>query len=290
MDIAYLRHFYEVARHKSFSAAGKYLQISQSALSKTVALLEEREGVTLLHRSSRGVKLTEVGEDIFGMCKELFEHANQIERRLKGAKENIEGPIRFGCSDHLAKYILASKVTNFFKKHPLTIPSLFIGAPHDIITRIQTEELEFGLFFTRLQAPQIEYRRISPFEYILVTSDGDDLKDKKMKVKEGIVGSISKDYERHPSYRISEYTHEAFKINIEANSQDLQKILCLNGGGAALLAKFMVKDELKNKQLFQIKLDRPIYYDLLLAKRKNHRLSRSAEAFIKDVVDKLKDA
>ncbi|RZA04544.1 MAG: LysR family transcriptional regulator, partial [Proteobacteria bacterium] len=54
MELNHLRYFYEVAKAGSFTNAARSLRISQSALSKTVALLEAREGVKLLQRSKSG--------------------------------------------------------------------------------------------------------------------------------------------------------------------------------------------------------------------------------------------
>ena len=51
-----------VARHRSFRAAARELDMSTSALSNAVIALEERLGIRLFNRTTRSVSLTEAGE------------------------------------------------------------------------------------------------------------------------------------------------------------------------------------------------------------------------------------
>lgn len=58
MDWDKLRIFYTVAQSQSFTRAGEALNLSQSAVSRQVAALEEHLQVTLFHRHARGLLLT----------------------------------------------------------------------------------------------------------------------------------------------------------------------------------------------------------------------------------------
>lgn len=285
MELYHLQCFYEVARAGSFTAAAKALHISQSALSKAVALLEDREGVTLFERSKKGVALTPLGGIVFDHCLVLFREVQNIDDQLRGATNKVEGHLRFGASDHLSRYILAKKIHQFRNQYPLVVPSLFVGAPNEIVDLILKNSLEFGLFFTKVKMANIEYKRIAPFEMVLVANAKLYAKMTAEDLGEvGIIGSISQEFQRHPSHRIFDMTGTKMKINIEVNNQDLQKRLCLEGNGASLLAKFMVVDELNKKKLRQIELPKPIMTDLFLAKRKGHVFTKAAENFIEQLL------
>lgn len=288
MDLNHLRYFYEVAKAGSFTHAASSLRTSQSALSKAVGLLESREGIKLFERSKKGVKLTALGQEVFDQCQLIFNGVQEIRDRVQGATVKCEGYLRFGLSDHLAKYLLVEELRNFHQLYPQVIPSLFIGGPTEITSQILKNDLEFGLFFTRINVPGIEYKRLGLSELVLVTSGKGDRKIESHQIHEhGIVGSISREYQKHPSSKIFDLTHTQPKINIETNSQDLQKQICMSGVGCALLARFMVAEELHNKQLLEIKLPKRIHTDLFLAKRKNHVFTRPAQRFIEEVVLKL---
>ncbi len=64
--------FDAVARHQSFSRAGRELQITQGAVSHRIRTLEDEIGLTLLTRSSRRVRLTEPGRALFRATEEAF--------------------------------------------------------------------------------------------------------------------------------------------------------------------------------------------------------------------------
>ena len=62
MDWDKLRVFHAVAEAGSFTHAGEFLNLSQSAVSRQILRLEESLHVALFHRHARGLKLTEQGE------------------------------------------------------------------------------------------------------------------------------------------------------------------------------------------------------------------------------------
>src|SRR6185312_8942101 len=98
MELNHLRYFYEVAKSGSFTEAARRLHISQSALSKAVAQLEDAEGVKLLTRSKKGVVLTLIGSEIFTKSSAIFAAVTDIEDTCRGRKSVCEGPLRFGAS------------------------------------------------------------------------------------------------------------------------------------------------------------------------------------------------
>jgi DNA-binding transcriptional LysR family regulator len=82
LDAAKLETLRAVLEHGSFSAAGKALGLTQPAVSRQVALLEQRLGTQLVRRSRRGVQPTEAG-------RILAEHAQAVAERLARAESDI---------------------------------------------------------------------------------------------------------------------------------------------------------------------------------------------------------
>jgi DNA-binding transcriptional LysR family regulator len=62
-DLNDLYFFAKVVEHGGFAAASRALGVPKSRLSRRVALLEERLGVRLIHRSTRRFTVTEVGAE-----------------------------------------------------------------------------------------------------------------------------------------------------------------------------------------------------------------------------------
>lgn len=72
MEIRQLRYFIAVADTLSFSRAASSVYLSQSALSRQIADLEQEVGVPLFHRTTRQVELTEAGKALQQSAKELI--------------------------------------------------------------------------------------------------------------------------------------------------------------------------------------------------------------------------
>lgn len=292
MELNHLRYFFEVAKSGSFSEAARRLHISQSALSKAVANLEDREGVRLLERSKKGVALTKVGAEVFAKSQGVFQTLSEIENVCRGTKETCSGLLRMGASDHISNYLLVDQLSKMRAAHPLVIPSLMSGTPNEIVSAIASLEIEFGLFFTRIAAPGLDYEVVRSIEMTLAchprfaksirqAAKPSQLRDTLNEI--GFIGSIGAHYQHHPSETLIKLAGEQPTVNFEASSQETQKRLCLEGGGIAFLARFMLEDELKSKALVEIPLPKPIRLDLLIASRRNQALSLSARTFLKEL-------
>ena len=290
MELNHLRYFYEVAKSGSFSEAARRLHISQSALSKAVALLEDREGVKLFERSKKGVTLTTVGTEVYAKSENVFQTLTEIENTCRGTKETCSGLLRIGASDHVGNYLLVPHLQSMRTDHPLVIPSVQAGTPNEILAAILANEIELGLFFTRVPSPGIDYDVVASIDMALVchpqfqksirqANRPAELRETLNEI--GFIGSIGAHYQQHPSEALIKLTGEEPTYSFEASSQETQKRLATSGGGIAFLARFMVEAELKSKELIEIPLPKAIRLDLLVATRKNQMLSLSARTFLK---------
>ncbi|MGW4730145.1 LysR family transcriptional regulator [Streptomyces shenzhenensis] len=93
VELRHLRAFTSVARHRSFSRAAEELLITQPALSRTIAQLEDRLSVRLFDRSSRHVELTDTGA-------EFLVHAERVLATLGQALAAVghRATVRLGFS------------------------------------------------------------------------------------------------------------------------------------------------------------------------------------------------
>ena len=69
IDIRKIRHVLEVAHYESITTAAEFLCISQSALTRSIADVEQQLGVQLFLRVRRGVRLTEAGQVFVGEAR-----------------------------------------------------------------------------------------------------------------------------------------------------------------------------------------------------------------------------
>ncbi|MGE3680732.1 MAG: LysR family transcriptional regulator [Bdellovibrionales bacterium] len=285
MELNHLRYFYEVAKFGSFTEAARRLHVSQSAISKAVKLLEDAEGVQLLKRSKKGVTLTAVGQNVYIKAECIFRTLVEIENTCRGTKEVCEGYLRFGASDHLLNYYLVNHLRDFQKRYPKVVGSVFAGTPNDIIDLMLRNELEFGLFFTRVNIPQIRYEELFSAKMAVVCHPELLAKSQRRHLKTalkeaGFIGSIKSQYQHHPSTALTKLIDQDLATAFESNSQEAQKRFCLLGGGIAFLARFMVEKELQEGSLIELSTRKPLNVHLLLALRRGRDLSLVAKTYL----------
>jgi DNA-binding transcriptional LysR family regulator len=289
MELNYLRVFYEVAKAGRFSEAAKRLNISQSALSRSVALLEEGEGVQLFERSKQGVTLTPIGSEVFRRCEQLFKTFHEIEGLCQGKRETCEGPLRFATADHVTNDLLVHPIQLFRKKYPAVVPCIFTGGPDDVIHNLLTTDCEFGLMFSKVPVPQIEYEPLRMEKMALVchpdlwrrhkgSSNHSTLK--KVIEEAGYLASLGASSQTRPSRVMTELFGELPRIGLETNGQEAQKRFCLAGGGVAYLARFMVANEIEKGKLFEIPIGSEHEFYLWVATRKGRELTLTARTFL----------
>lgn len=97
-----LRVFVSVATHGSFAEAARRLRLSPSVVTRSVADLEQRLGLMLLHRTTRSVRLTDRGEIYLESSRRILADVETSDAQVRGANAaprgllNITAPILFG--------------------------------------------------------------------------------------------------------------------------------------------------------------------------------------------------
>src|ERR1700735_4259785 len=102
----------------SFTSAARRLNVGQPAISKSVAQLEDRLGVTLLVRSTRGLTPTEAGLNFYERARRSIEEADEAELAARGAGAGLTGKLRICAAVTLAQLHLIPRLPEFMARHP----------------------------------------------------------------------------------------------------------------------------------------------------------------------------
>jgi DNA-binding transcriptional LysR family regulator len=116
--LAAMEAFVRVIDAGSFSGAARQLHIGQSAISKTVAQLEDRLGVRLLMRSTHGLTLTEAGRSFYERAKRAIEEAEEAELVARGAASALSGRLRVLAAVTFGRLHLIPHLPPFLAEHP----------------------------------------------------------------------------------------------------------------------------------------------------------------------------
>lgn len=110
--------FVEAGTLLSFTAAADKLGITKSAVGKSVARLEERLGVKLLHRSTRKLTLTPDGEAYLASCRHALDEIGSAENALAAKSQQLAGRLRIDAPAAWGRRILLPLLAKITKLHP----------------------------------------------------------------------------------------------------------------------------------------------------------------------------
>ncbi|HLV16603.1 MAG TPA: LysR substrate-binding domain-containing protein [Pseudomonas sp.] len=117
-DLSDLEFFALTVRHGGFSAASRATGIEKSRLSRRVTALEKRLGVSLLHRTTRTVVLTEAGEHFYRHCESTLESLRATYECLAQLQTEPAGTVRLSAPPLLAECFLAPIIPTYLRAHP----------------------------------------------------------------------------------------------------------------------------------------------------------------------------
>jgi DNA-binding transcriptional LysR family regulator len=122
-----LRAFVAVADSAGFAAAARKLGMSAPAVTRAVAAIETRLGAQLLHRSTRSVRLTEVGARFLDDCRRILAELDEAEASAGGAHAAPQGQLAITASSMFGRLHVAPILLDFLALHPgVTVRSLFV--------------------------------------------------------------------------------------------------------------------------------------------------------------------
>lgn len=117
MELRRIRSFVEVADCQSFTRAGGRLAIAQSALSRQIRDLETELGAVLLHRTGRGVQLTDAGRTFLERGRKLLSDAELLVAETK-LMENGGGTVHLGVPPSVSQILLAPLINRLRQERP----------------------------------------------------------------------------------------------------------------------------------------------------------------------------
>ncbi|HCK17347.1 MAG TPA: LysR family transcriptional regulator [Thalassospira sp.] len=116
LDIGWLRIFEAVGRLGSLTRAANELGLSQPAVTYQIKRVEDQLGVSLLHRSQGGSRLTDAGEVLFEAVKSSVENIDKAVRDTRRSSQ--DHAVRIFTDFGFAAFWLMPRVTDFRRLHP----------------------------------------------------------------------------------------------------------------------------------------------------------------------------
>jgi DNA-binding transcriptional LysR family regulator len=126
--------FVRTVEQGSLSAAARALGRTPSAISKSLARLEEHLGVRLLERSTRHMRPTDAGMALYEQCRPLFDGLAEAEETVRSLQTTVAGQIRLTATPSFGRTRLAPALAAFAALHPhVTFELLVTGQRVDLV-------------------------------------------------------------------------------------------------------------------------------------------------------------
>jgi DNA-binding transcriptional LysR family regulator len=118
MELAALKAFQAVAESGSFSKAGEILFLTQPAVSKRIASLEDGLGLKLFDRIGKHISLTEAGRTLLPEAQKILSQVDESKRLLANLSNRVGGSLHIATSHHIGLHRLPAILQNFTHHHP----------------------------------------------------------------------------------------------------------------------------------------------------------------------------
>lgn len=125
-DLNSLIIFAKVVEAKSFSEAARLLKMPTSTVSRRVADLEQQLGVRLIERSTRRLRLTDVGSEVFEQAQHSTEISEAVDNIASNHLSTISGELRLAAPPSISDTFLAPLVGAFQVSYPKVRIQIFI--------------------------------------------------------------------------------------------------------------------------------------------------------------------
>jgi DNA-binding transcriptional LysR family regulator len=110
----------------SFSAAARELDVTPSAISKQIARLEQKLSVVLFSRTSRGLALTEAGQEYYEHCARGIAEFRKAEEQIDALRAQPSGMLRVALPQGFGNTHIAPHIPEFLRQYPdLSIDLIF---------------------------------------------------------------------------------------------------------------------------------------------------------------------
>ncbi|GGP26662.1 LysR family transcriptional regulator [Silvimonas amylolytica] len=153
ISLEQLRVFAEVVRAGSFLGAAKAIGRTQSAVSYTVATLEQQLGIQLFDRSQYRPKLTPTGEALLGDAHAILERVDRMQARASAIEHGLEAELALAVDVYFPLSRLLDCLNDFRATFPSVTFRLYVEALGAVAERVLAGSAQLGILATLPELP-----------------------------------------------------------------------------------------------------------------------------------------
>ncbi len=250
-----LIYFIKAAEFKHFALAAKSLNISPTALSKQIKVLEQQLAMQLFVRTTRQVFLTEFGELLYKRCKKIHQEMLQLNQFIENKKGKPQGQLKVLVSTILAQSFVLKNLNNFRAKYP-DVELELIFTEDDAALNDKNADVMVGFPEIAPFTNDLKYRKMYKVSNILCASPK-YIKNYGMPLKETdlLNTPLISHTLREPYHALPLANGNCIEISkpvLLMNNFNCLNRACIDGHGAFLTGDILVEKYLNSGELIKI--------------------------------------
>lgn len=253
IDLNELYLFAQVVDIGNFSAASRKLNIPKTTISRRMANLEKRLGVTLIQRNTHQFFITPIGQQYYQHCKAMIEQAHQAEFIVASHNSNPIGNVRLSCPKDILDHFINPMLVEFLQKYPKVNLQVEVNEHHfdvmqggfDFVIRARPKRAFnsdlVARHFCELKQMLVASPTLipKPIEEMKKLTDYDCLSDRES-------GEWFFNYSENQCYVLP------YQAKIATKNLDLLRQSLCAGQGIGVMPYFSIKEKLENGELISI--------------------------------------
>ncbi len=285
MDIAALQAFLAVTDTGSFSRAAERIYLTQPAISKRIAALEDALGAKLFDRIGRGVQLTPAGQALAARGRTLLEDVEDVRRVIANLAGTIGGELRLAMSHHVGLHRLPPALKRFHETYPDVRLDLRFMDSERGCQAVAQGEMELAIVTLppeKLASLHLEQTWDDPLDIVVgrdhALARETSVTSRRLLDFPAILPGPGT-YTREIILKALGKLRHRVQVGMATNYLEVLKMLAAIGLGWSALPRTMIDDSLKVIQIEKIRIGRR----LGLVTHSARTLSNAAQAMIRNV-------
>jgi DNA-binding transcriptional LysR family regulator len=169
MDLRQLEILQAIAETGSFTGCGRKLRVSQSAISRQVALLEDELGEPLFRRVGRRVQMTPAAESLVQLGQRVFQDVRETVAAITDETRALTGTLRLCGGMTVCLYVFPPLLKHMQKVHPDLDVRVIVATASRSVEEIRSGRMDIGLLTLPVEESDLETVPVLREELLLVT-------------------------------------------------------------------------------------------------------------------------
>ena len=200
LEFKHLKYIVAIAENGTFTAAATKLPLAQSALSRSIADLEDALGIQIFDRTRDGVALTDAGESLLAFARELLQTRVNVVKAVQAIQQTSLHPFKLGFTPFVEHHVLGAVCSAYRELFPKAVIEPESGDTDKLIHCLKTGEIDAALVTLPLAPDGYHIQPIMHEPLVVCIRSDDPLSEQDSIKPEDLTGrlGIFSDPRHHP--------------------------------------------------------------------------------------------